>query len=312
MHDIIEIECRPDRICIQDFILNFNDCTLITVTDFSVKDNIEDHITVRLIVFKSILFIISWEPLYSIERAFAEELKYVDCSLVNKPVDHLNYSNLHRKNTISLFSLESVMELDIMSSELNVYLFKIFEVIILRFEKVVIRLYEESKQHLLYAMEISHYERVDFILRLSLINKHLIMIKELVEPKMTLFKTIKKLFGTNSDLKYYMTSLQHHAEVLNNRINSSINFMRISEGLYQANVDNALTQNSVKLNLAMQHFSAIATCFLPLNLIAGLWGMNVVVPGMEEKTEYPFGIIIGIVLFLASCSFIYFKFRRWV
>jgi magnesium transporter len=88
--------------------------------------------------------------------------------------------------------------------------------------------------------------------------------------------------------------------------------MRISEGLYQANVDNALTQNSVKLNLAMQHFSAIATCFLPLNLIAGLWGMNVVVPGMEEKTEYPFGIIIGIVLFLASCSFIYFKFRRWV
>jgi Mg2+ and Co2+ transporter CorA len=109
-----------------------------------------------------------------------------------------------------------------------------------------------------------------------------------------------------------MASLKHNTEILNNKIDGSSKHIQISENLYLANVDNALAINSNKLNLAMQHFSVIATCFLPLQLIAGLFGMNIVVPGIKEKTEYPFGIIIGIVAFLGSFLFIYFKFRRWI
>lgn len=312
LHDIIELECRNDRICNKDYLLNFKEYYFMNITDFSVRDNIEEHLTIKILVFQSIIIIFSWEPLYCIERAFAEELKFVDCSMVNEAFENLKKSLLHRKNTISLFRLDSECDFVFGSSEVGTYLYKILEAIMHRLEKVVLRLYDESKQHLLYAMEISHYERVDFMLRLSLAKKHLIMIQDLVGPKFELFSKIIKVLGKESDLKYYMSSLKSHSEILNRRIESSMNFIRISENLYEANVDNALTISSNKLNVAMQHFSAIATCFLPLNLIAGLWGMNVVVPGQMESSGYPFGIIIGIVVFIGASSFTYFRLKKWL
>lgn len=312
LHDIIELECRNEQICNQDFLLNFKEYYFINLTDFSVRDNIEEHLNIKILVFRSIIVIFSWEPLYCIERAFAEELKFVDCGIVNETVENFKRSILRRKNTISLFRLDSESDNVFGSSEVDMYLYKILEAIVGRLEKVVLRQYDESKQHLLYAMEISHYERVDFMLRLSLAKKHLIMIQNLVEPKFELFCKIKKILGKDSDLKYYMSSLKSHSEILNSRIKSSINFIRISENLYEANVDNALTIISNKLNIAMQHFSAIATCFLPLNLIAALWGMNVVVPGQLESSEYPFGIIIGIVILIGVSFYIYFRLKRWL
>jgi Mg2+ and Co2+ transporter CorA len=52
-----------------------------------------------------------------------------------------------------------------------------------------------------------------------------------------------------------------------------------AEQIFQVTVDDTMTGLSQKMNNAMKHFSAIATIFLPLNLVAGLFGMNVLVPG---------------------------------
>ena len=52
-----------------------------------------------------------------------------------------------------------------------------------------------------------------------------------------------------------------------------------AEQIFSVKMDDTMTGLSQKMNELMKKFSAIATIFLPLNLVAGLWGMNVIVPG---------------------------------
>ena len=57
----------------------------------------------------------------------------------------------------------------------------------------------------------------------------------------------------------------------------------------------------------MNLFAAIATLFLPLGLIAGIFGMNVHVPWQERTDEiWPFWVIIAIM------GVIFFVLLAWV
>jgi Mg2+ and Co2+ transporter CorA len=52
-----------------------------------------------------------------------------------------------------------------------------------------------------------------------------------------------------------------------------------AENMFFTSVDDKQANLGQKLNELMNTFSLIAVIFLPLQLIAALWGMNVIVPG---------------------------------
>ena len=74
-------------------------------------------------------------------------------------------------------------------------------------------------------------------------------------------------------------------------LNTSDEMLGTAEEIFSVKIDDTMTQLSQKMNELMKSFSAIATIFLPLNLVAGLWGMNVIVPGQELEEDWPFAII---------------------
>lgn len=71
-----------------------------------------------------------------------------------------------------------------------------------------------------------------------------------------------------------------------------------------------LSLQSNRLNETMQVLTVISIIFLPLNLIAGIYGMNFI--NMPElKWHYGYFITLGVMLTLAVAITIYLKRKRW-
>lgn len=76
-------------------------------------------------------------------------------------------------------------------------------------------------------------------------------------------------------------------------------------------VDVYLSSLSNRMNDVMKVLTIIATIFIPLTFIAGVYGMNFeYMPELEWRWGYP-AVMLGMVL-LGISMFLYFKKRRWV
>ena len=78
-----------------------------------------------------------------------------------------------------------------------------------------------------------------------------------------------------------------------------------SNYLAQLSVDNIAQGN--RANEVLSKITLIATVLVPLNLICGLFGMNVPVPGRESHGLSWFFGIVGVLVAIIVCSFVVAK-----
>jgi magnesium transporter len=58
------------------------------------------------------------------------------------------------------------------------------------------------------------------------------------------------------------------------------------------------------MNHVVAKLTIVASVMVPLNLITGLWGMNVQVPGQEvESLTWFYGIVTGMAIFVSTLLF---------
>jgi len=67
---------------------------------------------------------------------------------------------------------------------------------------------------------------------------------------------------------------------------------------------------SHRLNDVLRFLTAFSVLFLPLTLIASIWGMNVKVPGEQQISG--FWIVLGVMLAILIAAVALFKRRRWL
>jgi magnesium transporter len=68
---------------------------------------------------------------------------------------------------------------------------------------------------------------------------------------------------------------------------------------------------SQKMNEIMKVLTTVATVFIPLTFIAGIYGMNF--ENMPElHYRYGYFVIWGIMLFITLMMIIYFKRKKWI
>jgi len=76
-------------------------------------------------------------------------------------------------------------------------------------------------------------------------------------------------------------------------------------------LDTYLTSISNRMNEVMKVLTIIATIFIPLTFIAGVYGMNFVnFPELEWKWIYPWGFW-GMIIVIGGLMFMYFKRKKW-
>lgn len=103
------------------------------------------------------------------------------------------------------------------------------------------------------------------------------------------------------DVGLYLSDIQDHVVTMMSNLAHFEKMLSRAHSNYlaQISVDQVMQGNSS--NETLQKVTVIATILVPLNLICGLFGMNVRVPGQDGSLGWFFGILGVICLFVATC-----------
>ena len=104
------------------------------------------------------------------------------------------------------------------------------------------------------------------------------------------------------DVGLYLSDIQDHVVTMMSNLGHFEKMLSRSHSNYlaQLSVDNITQGNQVNANLAK--VTVIATILLPLNLICGMFGMNVPVPGKDSDGLVWFWGILGVIItFVIVC-----------
>jgi magnesium transporter len=73
-----------------------------------------------------------------------------------------------------------------------------------------------------------------------------------------------------------------------------------------------LTIASNRLNEVMKILTVVATVFMPLTLMSGLWGMNVELPALPGGPAAQFWWVVGLMLAVIAVMLVVFRRRHWM
>ncbi|TPX42177.1 hypothetical protein SeLEV6574_g05719 [Synchytrium endobioticum] len=106
-----------------------------------------------------------------------------------------------------------------------------------------------------------------------------------------------------SETVLYLGDIQDHIlTMLQNVFHYETTISR-SHSNYLASITIEITQASNKTNDVVMRMTALASVLIPLNVITGLWGMNVFVPGQGQDNYYWFFGIVTCMAVIAGTSF---------
>jgi magnesium transporter len=77
-------------------------------------------------------------------------------------------------------------------------------------------------------------------------------------------------------------------------------------------LDAYLSNQSNRLNQVMKVLTVIATIFMPLTVISGLWGMNVPLPAMPGGAAAQFWWVVAFMALISGVMLWYFRRMRWI
>jgi Mg2+ and Co2+ transporter CorA len=100
------------------------------------------------------------------------------------------------------------------------------------------------------------------------------------------------------DVALYLGDVQDHILTMLQNLSHYETVLARSESNYLARISIELTQTSNSTNHVIGRLTIFATVLLPMNLVTGLWGMNVKVPGKDyDNLIYFFWIIVSLAIF---------------
>ena len=73
---------------------------------------------------------------------------------------------------------------------------------------------------------------------------------------------------------------------MSNRLKLAREFLEGAQSTYIARISLESADNSSEIENRMKTLSSVATIFVPLTTITGIWGMNVVVPGQSGVRHF--------------------------
>lgn len=145
----------------------------------------------------------------------------------------------------------------------------------------------------------------EIVSQISIIRRSVVLFHTMMKPTIPLFQSLEngKVERLNGELTEFWGNLVNHLQSIVDRIDDA---RELIEGL-STSTESVLTLQTNKIIKILTMFSAI---ILPLTLLSGIYGMNIMLPFAENPEAFSFVaflmIIIGVLMIL------FFKVRRWL
>lgn len=141
---------------------------------------------------------------------------------------------------------------------------------------------------------------------IQLLKQEVLKIRRSILPLREVINRLEKSDNSiiNEKSQSYIRDLYDHII----QVNETIDLYR---EMVWSLMDMYMTIISNKMNEVMKVLTIIATIFIPLTFIAGLYGMNFTyIPELQYKNGY--FILLGVMLFLFIIMLIYFRRKKWL
>ncbi|BGO97788.1 CorA metal ion transporter [Rhodotorula toruloides] len=141
-------------------------------------------------------------------------------------------------------------------------------------------------------------EQSDMLRRIGTCRKKVMGLLRLMGNKADVVKGLSKRCNENwsvapkSDIGLYLSDIQDHITTSTQNLTHYEKILSRSHSNYLAQISIEMTDANNQINDVLSKLTALGTVLIPMNLITGLWGMNVHVPGQDvENLHWFFGII---------------------
>ncbi|KAJ3016099.1 UNVERIFIED_CONTAM: CorA metal ion transporter [Siphonaria sp. JEL0065] len=151
-------------------------------------------------------------------------------------------------------------------------------------------------------------EQSDMLRRIGHARKRVMMLLRLLITKADVIKAVIKRsaqrIAPESETTLYLGDIQDHIITMVQNLNHCEKTLTRSHSNYLAQISIEITQASNRTNDVVMRMTALASILVPLNVITGLFGMNVTVPGEEGDSLTWFFTIGFCMVVVAWISFL--------
>ncbi|KAI8388376.1 uncharacterized protein BYT42DRAFT_559893 [Radiomyces spectabilis] len=155
-------------------------------------------------------------------------------------------------------------------------------------------------------------EQSDMLRRIGYCRKRMMGLLRLLVSKADVVKTlikrgeVKPVEGTrpalSNEVSLYLGDVQDHIITMLQSLNHYEKISSRSHSNYLAQVSIEMTQTNNEINDVLSKLTALGSVLVPMNLVTGLWGMNVQVPGQYQEDLTWFTCILCSILAFCAAS----------
>jgi magnesium transporter len=140
---------------------------------------------------------------------------------------------------------------------------------------------------------------------LSNVKQEIISYRKIIKPERSTLRVLERRVESflPEELEMYFDDIVDSAERIWDLLD---NYKEVVEGLESTNE----SVISHRQNDVLRLLTVISVVILPLTLVTGLFGMNVVFPG--EGTHEAFWVIVVVLLGVAAATLGFFRWKRWL
>ncbi|GLB34159.1 putative corA-like Mg2+ transporter protein [Lyophyllum shimeji] len=158
-------------------------------------------------------------------------------------------------------------------------------------------------------------EQSDMLRRIGTCRKKVMGLLRLMGNKADVVKGLAKRCNENwrvaptSDIGLYLSDIQDHLITMTQNLNHYEKILSRSHSNYLAQISIEMTDANNQINDVLSKLTALGTVLIPMNLVTGLWGMNVHVPGQDVPGYTWFiSIVAGLAVFALVGGYVTYRF----
>jgi magnesium transporter len=145
----------------------------------------------------------------------------------------------------------------------------------------------------------------DMVQRISVVRRDIIALRRIIKPQLAIVANLEHVDRPfiREDLDVYFGDIHDHLQKAWEELED---YREVLVGLS----DTSESVISYRINNVMKLLTIISVMMLPLTLISGIYGMNIVLPG--ENHPWAFPIILALMAAIALGMLMFFKIKNWL
>lgn len=154
-------------------------------------------------------------------------------------------------------------------------------------------------------------EKGDMLRRIGECRKRVMSVLRLLGSKADVIKGFSKRcneqseVAPRSEIGLYLGDIQDHIITMVQSLNHYEKLLARSHSNYLAQINIDMTRVNNDMNDVLSRITVLGTIVLPMNIVTGLWGMNVIVPGQNvDSLTWFWSITLSLFVFAFICFFI--------